>query len=110
MQLQSIIEPSAILAKSIWAGRVLSGIVVAFLLFDGTLKLIPAQVVLDTIKQLGWSSDIDTARLLGFLTIVSTLLYAIPRTSVLGAILLTGYLGGAIATHVRIGSPMFMVA
>ena len=107
MQLQSIIEPSAISAKSIWAGRVLSGLVVAFLLFDGILKVIPAQVVLDTIKQLGWSSDIDTARLLGLLTIVSTLLYAIPRTSVLGAILLTGYLGGAIATHVRIGSPLF---
>jgi hypothetical protein len=64
-------------------------------------------VVLDTIKELGWPNDVGTARLLGFLTISSAVLYAIPRTSVLGAILLTGYLGGAIATHVRIGSPLF---
>jgi DoxX-like family len=107
MQPQSSIAQSASPAKSVWVGRALSGIVVAFLLFDGILKLIPAQVVLDTIKQLGWPNDIETARLLGVLTLLSTLLYAIPRTSVLGAILLTGYLGGAIATHVRIGSPLF---
>jgi DoxX-like family len=93
--------------KSIWTGRVLSGLVVAFLLFDGVIKLLPAQVVLDTIKELGWPNDVGTARLLGFLTISSTVLYALPRTSVLGAILLTGYLGGAIATHVRMGSPLF---
>jgi DoxX-like family len=92
--------------KSIWTGRVLSGLVVAFLLFDGVIKLLPAQVVLDTIKELGWPNDVGTARLLGFLTISSTVLYAVPRTSILGAILLTGYLGGAIATHVRIGSPL----
>jgi hypothetical protein len=92
--------------KSIWTGRVLSGLVVAFLLFDGVIKLLPAQVVLDTIKELGWPNDVGTARLLGFLTLSSTVLYAVPRTSILGAILLTGYLGGAIATHVRIGSPL----
>lgn len=96
-----------ITAKVIWAGRVLSGLAVAFLLFDGVIKLLPAQVVIDTIKQLGWPDDIGTARLLGVLTLVSALLYAIPRTSVLGAILLTGYLGGAVATHVRIESPLF---
>lgn len=93
--------------KSIWAGRVLSGLVVAFLLFDGAIKLLPAQVVIDSIKQLGWPDDVGTARQLGLLTLSSTLLYAIPRTTVIGAILLTGYLGGAIATHVRIGSPLF---
>lgn len=63
--------------------------------------------MLDSVKQLGWPNDVDTARLLGLLTLGSTIVYAIPRTSVLGAILLTGYLGGAIATHVRIGSPLF---
>lgn len=104
---QPSIERVTIAAKTIWSGRVLSGLVVAFLLFDGAIKLLPAQVVLDTIKELGWPNDIGTARLLGFLTLASTLLYAIPRTSVLGAILLTGYLGGAVATHVRIGSPLF---
>jgi DoxX-like family len=107
IHVQPNIEPMTIPTKAIWAGRVLSGLVVAFLLFDGAIKLIPAQVVIDSIKELGWPYDIGTARLLGLLTLVSTLLYAIPRTSVLGAILLTGYLGGAIATHVRIGSPLF---
>lgn len=104
---QPNVEPVMISRKSIWAGRVLSGLVVAFLLFDGVIKLVPLQVVLDSVKQLGWPNDVDTARLLGLLTLGSTMVYAIPRTSVLGAILLTGYLGGAIATHVRIGSPLF---
>jgi hypothetical protein len=94
-------------SKSIWAGRLLSGLVVAFLLLDGAMKLIPAQVVLDTMKQMGWPSDISTARLLGLLTLVSTVLYIIPRTAILGAILSTAYLGGAVATHVRIESPLF---
>ena len=107
VEFPSNIEPKPFPTKFIWTGRVLSGLVVAFLLFDGAIKLLPAQVVLDTIKELGWSNDIGTARLLGLLTLVSTILYAIPRTSLLGAILLTGYLGGAIATHVRIGSPLF---
>jgi DoxX-like family len=93
--------------KSIWAGRVLSGLVIAFLLLDGAMKLVPAEVVLDTMKQLGWPSDISTARMLGLLTLVSAALYAIPRTAMLGAVLATAYLGGAVATHVRIGSPLF---
>jgi DoxX-like family len=104
---QPNVEPVMISRTSIWAGRVLSGLVVAFLIFDGVIKLVPLQVVLDSVKQLGWPNDVDTARLLGLLTLGSTIVYAIPRTSVLGAILLTGYLGGAIATHVRIGSPLF---
>jgi DoxX-like family len=101
------VEQRPISRKSFWAGRVLSGLVVAFLLFDGVIKLVPLQVVLDSITKLGWLNDVDTARLLGLLTLASTIIYAIPRPSVLGAILLTGYLGGAIATHVRIGSPLF---
>lgn len=100
-------EPATIPTKVIRAGQVLSGLAIAFLLFDGVLKLIPAQVVLDSMKVLGWPNDIGTARLLGSLTLISTLLYAIPRTSMLGAVLLTGYLGGAIAAHVRIDSPLF---
>ncbi len=107
LQVPPNIELIPIPTKFIWAGRILSGLVVAFLIFDGAIKLLPVQVVLDTIKDLGWPNDIGTARLLGFLTITSTILYALPRTSVLGAILLTGYLGGAVATHVRIGSPLF---
>lgn len=88
-------------------GWVLSGLLIAFLIFDGAIKLVPLQVVLDTSAQLGLPADPTSARILGILTLGCTLLYAIPRTSILGAILLTAYLGGAIATHFRIGSPLF---
>ena len=91
--------------RQIWAGRVMSGTVVAFLLFDGTIKLIPLDIVVTTSEQLGIPTHL--ARTLGVLTLIGTILSAVPRTSVLGAILLTGYLGGAIYTHLRIGSPVF---
>lgn len=86
---------------------VLSGLVVAFLVFDGVIKLIPIAAVTETMAALGYSGDVALARGLGVLTLGCALLYAIPRTSILGAILLTGLLGGAIATHLRIGSPVF---
>ena len=88
-------------------GWILSGLLIAFLVFDGVIKIIPLQVVLDTSTQLGLPADPNSARVLGILTLLCTILYAIPRTSVLGAILLTAYLGGAIATHFRIASPLF---
>ena len=87
-------------------GWVLSGLLIAFLTFDGAIKLIPLQVVLDTNAALGLPADPTSARILGILTLGCTLLYAIPRTAILGAILLTGYLGGAIATHFSAGSPL----
>ena len=99
--------PASASRTAIWSGRVLSGLVIAFLALDGAIKLVPLSVVTDTMAQLGWPSDVATARLLGTLTLGSALLYALPRTAVLGAILLTAYLGGAVATHVRIGSPLF---
>lgn len=92
---------------SVWIGRVLSGLLIVFLVFDGAIKLVPLQVVTDTMIELGYSGSVDQARLLGVLTLLCTVLYAIPRTSILGAILLTGYLGGAMATHLRIGNPLF---
>lgn len=88
-------------------GWLLSGLLIAFLLFDGAIKLVPLQVVLDTSARFGLPADVISARTLGVLTLLCTVLYAIPRTSILGAILLTGYLGGAMATHFRIGSPLF---
>jgi DoxX-like family len=66
---------------SIWAGRILSGLVAAFFLLDGTMKLVPAQVVIDTMKELGWPGDIETARLLGFLTLGSAVLYLEPKST-----------------------------
>ena len=77
----------------------------AFLLFDGAIKLVPLDVVITTSQELGIPAHL--ARTLGVLTLICTLLYAFPRTAVLGAILLTGYIGGAIYVHVRAGSPMF---
>ena len=90
---------------SLWAGRIISGLVVAFLAFDGAIKLIPLDIVTETSVQLGIPTHL--ARTLGILTLAGTLLYAVPHTSVLGAILLTGYLGGAIYVHISAGSPLF---
>lgn len=88
-------------------GWTMSGLLIAFLLPDAAIKLVPLQVVLDTSAQLGLPADLTSARVLGVLTLLCTLLYAIPRTAILGAILLTAYLGGAIATHFSAGSPLF---
>jgi DoxX-like family len=92
---------------ALWSGRLLSGLVILFLLFDGAIKLVPWPIVTETMDRIGYGSSETLARALGTITIACTVLYAIPPTSILGAILLTGYLGGAIATHVRIGSPLF---
>ena len=88
-------------------GRVLSGLVIVFMLFDGAIKLVPWPVVMQTMEKMGYGSSENFARTLGVITIACTVLYSIPPTSILGAILLTGYLGGAMASHVRIGSPLF---
>jgi hypothetical protein len=77
------------------------------MLLDGAIKLVPWPVVTETMDRIGYGSSETLARTLGFVTIICTVLYAIPPTSILGAILLTGYLGGAMASHVRIGSPLF---
>jgi len=98
-------EQNPISRRARIAGWTLSGLLIAFLLFDGAIKLPPLQPVIDTMPQLGW--PVEMARWLGVLTHACTALYAWPRTAVLGAILLTAYLGGAVATHVRIGSPLF---
>lgn len=90
-----------------WAGYVLSGLVTLFLAFDGVIKLVPLDVVTETLGQLGYPPSPGLARGLGVLTLASAGLYAVQRTSVLGAILLTGLFGGAIATHLRVGSPIF---
>lgn len=89
------------------AGHALSGLVTAFLAVDGAVKLVPIGPVTETMGQLGWPTSAEMARTLGILTLAATALYAWPRTAVLGAILLTGYMGGAIATHLRVGSPVF---
>jgi DoxX-like family len=92
---------------TLWTGRVLSGLVILFLTMDGVIKLVPIQPVTDSLKELGYPTSDSFARLLGGVTLVCTALYAWPRTSILGAVLLTGLMGGAIASHLRLGDPLF---
>ena len=103
----TISETAPISSGALWTGRVLSTIIVLFMIFDGVIKLPPLDVVTQTMVPLGWPADPNVARLLGIIGLVSTALYALPRTSVLGAILLTAYMGGAIATNVRVDNPLF---
>jgi hypothetical protein len=104
----TMIAATAPVSKSmLWLGRALSGLVIVFMLFDGAIKLVPWPVVTETMDRMGYGSSESLARTLGAITLACTVLYAIPPTSILGAILLTGYLGGAIASHVRIGNPLF---
>ena len=101
------VEEAPLSTSARWFGRILSGLVILFLLFDGAIKLVPWQVVTETMDRIGYGSSETLARTLGVITVACTVLYAIPPTSILGAILLTGYLGGAMASHLRIGSPLF---
>ncbi|MET0795591.1 MAG: DoxX family protein [Polyangiaceae bacterium] len=87
------------------AGLVLSALPVLFLLFDGVIKLVKIAPVVQSFAQLGYPDGL--ARGLGLLELLCVALYAIPRSALLGAILLTGFLGGAISTHLRIGDPFF---
>ena len=103
----TIAEKAPVSRSALWLGRALSGLVILFLLFDGAIKLVPWPVVTETMDRIGYGSSEALARSLGLITIVCTILYAVPPTSILGAILLTGYLGGAMASHLRIGSPLF---
>ena len=91
---------------ALWAGWTLSSLSVAFCLMDGVMKLLHPQFVIDATRQIGWRADPVTLVALGAILLVSTALYALPRTAVLGAILLTGYLGGAVAAHARHADPL----
>jgi hypothetical protein len=94
-------------SKRQWAGRIMSGLPTLFLLVDGVMKLFKPRVVVETTLQLGYPESAIVG--IGVTLLVSTLLYLLPRTSVLGAVLLTGYLGGAVATHIRVEGPAFNV-
>jgi len=91
--------------KGVWTGRVLSGLVVLFLIPDGIIKFIKPAPVVDAFAHLGL--PLSLANTIGILLLICTAIYVFPRTAVLGAILLTGYLGGAVATHLRAGNPLF---
>ena len=86
------------------SGWIVSGIAVAFLAFDAGMKLLRLAPAIETTTQLGYPASVIAP--LGLIQVLCLIVYIVPRTAVLGAILWTGYLGGAIATHVRVGSPL----
>jgi hypothetical protein len=95
----------AVSKGQLWTGRVLSGIGVLFLTMDTVFKLIASQMAAEATAQLGYPAHLIPV--IGWIEAILLVLYVIPRTSVFGALLWTGYLGGAIATHFRIGNPLF---
>jgi hypothetical protein len=103
MQSATLAVPIA--KKGSWGGYVISGLAVLFLLFDAVIHVMQIAPVVEAAAQLGYPAGVFVP--LGIIELVCLGLYVLPRTSVLGAILLTGYLGGAVAIHVRVGSPLF---
>jgi hypothetical protein len=102
---ESEIETARVSKASLWTGRILSILSILFFLMDAVMKLIKPAFVVDATVKLGYQESVIQS--LGMALLISTILYAIPSTSVLGAILLTGYLGGAVASNLRAGSPLF---
>jgi hypothetical protein len=101
----TLVETTPISKMQRRIGSALSGLVTVLLVFDGVMKLVKPAAVVQGFAQVGWPASLAVN--LGIILLTCTALYAIPRTAVLGAILLTGYLGGAVATHMRAGDPLF---
>lgn len=98
-------EMAVVSPGKLWTGRVIAGLVSLFLLFDAAMKFVQPKPVVEAFVQTGWPIAVSST--LGAILLVSTILYLIPRTAILGAILLTGYLGGAVAANVRLENPLF---
>ena len=105
--MQSDTQTAPVSKKMLWAGRIISALPALSLLLDGIMKLVKPAPVVEATVQLGYAETVILP--LGVVLLACTVLYAIPRSSVLGAILLTGYLGGAVAAHVRVGGGAFPV-
>ena len=99
------VDRSAATNAQVWTGRVLSSVAVLFLAMDAVMKVLQLPVAIEGTKKVGYPANV--VLVLGVIQLVCLAAYLIPRTRVLGAILWTGYLGGAVATHVRIGDPLF---
>ena len=105
--MQSDVQAAPPSKAMVWTGRVLSGLAAAFMLLDGVMKLFKPSFVVEKTMELGYPEAVIVP--LGAVLTVCTLLYLIPQTTVLGAIFLTGYLGGAVASHVRRGDGAFAI-
>ncbi len=109
MMTQATLGNSFIIAKTqLWVGRIISALASLFLLVDSVMKLLKPAVVVNATLQLGYAESAIVG--IGATLLVCTLLYIVPRTSAVGAVLLTAYLGGAVASNVRAGMPLFNVA
>ncbi|HXQ27552.1 MAG TPA: DoxX family protein [Candidatus Acidoferrales bacterium] len=106
--METATQAAPVSKKMLWTGRIMSAVVVLFLLFDSTLHLLKPPQVLEAFVRLGYPENLSVV--IASIELVCIVLYVIPGTSVLGAILLTGYLGGAVASHLRVGSPLFSEA
>ena len=104
--MQSATQAAPVSKKRLWAGRVMSALPVLALLFSAVMKFIKPAAVVEGFTHVGWPERYALG--LGIVELGCTVVYLIPRTAVLGAILMTGFLGGAIATHVRIGEPFYL--
>jgi ABC-type transport system involved in cytochrome c biogenesis permease component len=96
---------NAVSSGRIWAGRIIAGLVTLFLLFDAAMKFVRPAAVLAAFARTGWPPELSVP--LGVILLTCTILYVIPRTAVLGGLMLTGYLGGAVAANVRLENPLF---
>ena len=96
---------STVSSGRLWTGRVIAGLIGAFMLLDAAMKFAKPPRVADAFVRTGWPIDLSVP--LGFILLTSLILFLIPRTSVLGAILLTGYFGGAVASNRRLHEPLF---
>jgi len=105
--MQSAPQSMTVSKTRLWTGRILSVLPALFLLVDGVMKLVKPEVVVKTTLELGYAETVIVP--LGIVLLACTILYLIPRTAIVGAILLTGYLGGAVATHVRAGQGLFEI-
>ena len=104
--MQSDTQTAPVSKKVLWAGYIISVLPILLLLFSGVMKLVKPASVVEGFVRLGYPESLALG--IGVVELACAVVYVIPQTSVLGAILLTGYLGGATATHVRIGEPFFM--
>jgi len=93
--------------KTLWIGRITSALAAIFFVMDGVMKLFKLDVVVKTTVELGYLES--SIMPIGIVLLISTVVYMIPQTAILGAVLLTGYLGGAVATHVRVGADLFSI-
>jgi uncharacterized membrane protein (UPF0182 family) len=91
--------------KPLWTGRILSILAILFMLFDGIGHLLKPAPIVQAFVQLGFPLRLSIT--IGVIQLICVILYAIPRTAILGAVLLTGYFGGAVAIHMRVGNPLF---